>query len=297
MLIIPALLVAVATACGSDSPEESPEPEETPGNGDYQYGSFDVDSVEVLFLESFPVQINVSAHGTLADGCTEIHESNVEQEGNDVDVSVSTRRPSGEACTDAIVPHSETLGLGALAPGDYVVTVNDVSQEFTVPGGEGGGVSGEGDGGSAPGDPGGNGIEEPPPPDDEGECTPPSDDPDAPVSSDDPPPCPTAPIDEEDYIFAEMTVETIDILVLESFPVQIVASATGYLGDGCTELHEVDTQISGNDITVTITTRRPADAICTLQLVGHTENVNLGAFDPGDYTVTVNDVSQDFTVP
>jgi hypothetical protein len=127
-------------------------------------------------------------------------------------------------------------------------------------------------------------------------CTPSSEDPDEPVSSDDPPPCPTEPINEDDYDFGEFGVDDVDVAIAESFPVQVFVSAHGSFSDGCTEIHEVEVEEQGSTFVVTITTRRPIGAICTQAIVEHTENVPLGSPQPGDYTVTVNGVSEAFTV-
>ncbi len=43
-----------------------------------------------------------------------------------------------------------------------------------------------------------------------------------------------------DYIYGTAVVESTEILVLESFPVQIHVVAKGYLPDGCTEIDRVE---------------------------------------------------------
>jgi hypothetical protein len=290
------LALALAFACGDDDDSDDSTADEDPttpaAEDQYEFDLFDVDSVEVLTLESFPVQITVAAHGTLpGSSCTEVHDVSVEQEGNAFAVTIETRRLKDAVCTADIAEHTENVNLGSPEPGDYTVTVNDVSAEFSVPGEGDGGASDPGQSGSSGGDGQASGG-------DAGEC----DDysgapPDQAVSSDDPPPCPPEPIDESEYVLGEFQVESVDVLLAESFPVQVFVAANGYLGDGCTEIHEVDVQQNGNEFVVTITTRRPAGAICTQQLVGHTENVGLGSPPPGDYTVTVNGVSESFTVP
>jgi inhibitor of cysteine peptidase len=60
-----------------------------------------------------------------------------------------------------------------------------------------------------------------------------------------------------DYIYGTAVVESIEILVLESFPVQIHVVARGYLPDGCTEIDRVEEKRDGNIFTVTITGRVP----------------------------------------
>lgn len=297
--LLPVFALTLLAACGSDSKSEADAGSDggdnrTPGGGDAETGEFAVDSVEILQLESFPVQIVVQAKGTFPDGCTEIDEVDVQQEGNEYVITITTTRPTDTACTEAIVEHSEGVNIGSPEPGDYTATVNGVSEDFTVDGS--GTEPGEGQGSDGAVTPGGGNSSGPADPNGTSAiCAEPSSDPDQSVSSDDPPPCDDT-IDENDYTFGSFNVESVDVLTAESFPVQIFVAATGYFPDGCTEVHEVTVEQSGNDYTITITTRRPTDAICTQALVEHTESVGLGSPPPGDYTATVNGVSSEFTV-
>ena len=93
-------------------------------------------------------------------------------------------------------------------------------------------------------------------------------------------------------------VETLDLLILESFPVQVQAQVAGYVGDGCTTLDDI-TQVREDDtFKVTITTTRPAEAMCTQQLVGFEETIALdvAGLPAGTYTVDVNGVTDTFTL-
>lgn len=126
----------------------------------------------------------------------------------------------------------------------------------------------------------------------------PTQDPDAPVSSDDPTPTVEPTTDPTGMLIGEATVESLDILILESFPVQVNVHVSGYLGDGCTELGAIDTERVGDTFNVTIHTQRPADAICTQQLVGFEETIPLDVLglEAGTYTVDVNGVTGTFTL-
>lgn len=123
---------------------------------------------------------------------------------------------------------------------------------------------------------------------------------DEPVSSDDPTtvPEPGKPTEPESVTIDEATVESIGIMVLESFPVQVHVNVTGYLGDGCTTLGDIDTMQEDDTFLVNITTQRPTEAMCTQQLVGFEENVALdvAGLPAGTYTVDVNGVTDTFTL-
>ena len=138
------LLVLVISGCGSqetETPEptavaeatEPSEPTSTPLT-DEVFGVANVESVEILILESFPVQINLIIQGNLPNGCAEIDRTVVEQEGNNFDVAVTTVQEAGQVCTEALVPFEEIVPLDVLGleAGTYTVTVNDVQSSFTL---------------------------------------------------------------------------------------------------------------------------------------------------------------------
>lgn len=102
--------------------------------GEYTYGMANVESIDILTLESFPVQINVIAEGYLPDGCTEIDKINTQKEGNNFNITITTKRPEDAVCNQAIESFRETIplkvrGLGA---GNYTVYVNGVSGSFEL---------------------------------------------------------------------------------------------------------------------------------------------------------------------
>ena len=120
------------------------------------------------------------------------------------------------------------------------------------------------------------------------------------VSSDDPTATPSEgkPDTAENIIIGDAMVESIDVMILESFPVQVSVHVTGYLGDGCTTLGDITTTQEGETFSVHISTQRPADMMCTQQLVGFEENVMLdvAGLPAGTYMVDVNGVINTFTL-
>lgn len=103
--------------------------------GDYIYGTAKVESIQIVTLESFPVQIQVIAKGYLPDGCTEINEIKNESEGNAFNITISTKRPKDAFCTQAIKSFTETIPLEVrgLKAGNYTVNVNGVTGSFELP--------------------------------------------------------------------------------------------------------------------------------------------------------------------
>ena len=99
-----------------------------------------------------------------------------------------------------------------------------------------------------------------------------------------------------DYIYGNAVVESTEIIVLESFPVQIHVIAKGYLPDGCTEIDRVEEERDGNTLTVTITTKRPKDMMCTQAIVRYEKVIPLDVYGlkAGTYDVNVNTVTDSF---
>jgi inhibitor of cysteine peptidase len=118
------------------SEDNTPTPQEsaTGQPGDYETDLANVEKVDVMILESFPVQVRVTASGNLPDGCTKINEVDVAQEGETFNVTITTRRPLDQECTEALVPFEETFPLDVLglAAGTYVVDVNGVTGTFDL---------------------------------------------------------------------------------------------------------------------------------------------------------------------
>lgn len=99
-------------------------------------GMAQVEEIEILIMESFPVQVMVVARGNLPDGCTEIDEvlSRFEPESNLFVVEITTVRDADAVCTQALVPFEERVPLDVLGlpAGTYTVDANGVVDTFTL---------------------------------------------------------------------------------------------------------------------------------------------------------------------
>jgi len=96
-------------------------------------GLASVDEIDILILESFPVQINVIASGNLSDPCTEISEVLQEKEGNTFFITIKTYRSPG-FCIQVLAPFEEIIPLEVygLPAGTYTVDVNGVQATFDL---------------------------------------------------------------------------------------------------------------------------------------------------------------------
>lgn len=107
------------------------------------------------------------------------------------------------------------------------------------------------------------------------------------------------PPDDGEFIRDDAIIKNIDILTLESFPLQIHVIATGYFPDGCTSIDEITQSKQNNRFTVAVTTKRPTNAVCTMAIVPFEKTIPLDVYglDKGVYTVNVNDASGSFELP
>ena len=92
-----------------------------------------VEEIEIVILESFPVQVQVIARGNLPDPCTEISEVLQEKEGNTFFITIKTYRLPG-FCIQVLAPFEEIISLEVygLPAGTYTVDVNGVQGTFDL---------------------------------------------------------------------------------------------------------------------------------------------------------------------
>ncbi|MDY6846223.1 MAG: hypothetical protein SVP52_03710 [Chloroflexota bacterium] len=217
----------------------------------YEYGQRGrVESLDVILLESFPVQAQAIVSGTLPDGCSELHEISVERQGLNFNLTLTTRHLTGDvACTEALVPFEETVDLDirGLEAGTYTVVVQDKQAAFTLD--VNNVLSGEGQ--------------------------------------------------AMKYAYgSQAKVESMSINVMESFPVQVSVTMSGYLPDGCTKIYEITAPREEQTFTIDIVTRKPIDVACTMALVPFEETISLDVegIPAGEYTVQYGGFVETFTL-
>jgi len=92
-----------------------------------------VEEIEIVILESFPVQVQVIARGNLPDPCTEISEILQEREDDTFFITIKTYRSPG-FCIQVLAPFEEIIPLDVygLPAGTYTVDVNGVQATFDL---------------------------------------------------------------------------------------------------------------------------------------------------------------------
>ena len=93
-------------------------------------------------------------------------------------------------------------------------------------------------------------------------------------------------------------LNSMDIQIMESFPVQVSVTLQGDLPDGCTTIQSVESSLEGQTFTITFRTHRPAGQRCTQALVPVEDTVSLDVYGlpAGEYTVIANDLTETFTL-
>lgn len=135
-------LVLATAACGggtADTPAATETPPATqaaapPISTQPDRGQAIVNGIDIMTLESFPVQVNVVARGELPDSCTAIDQVISQRGDTDFRVAVTTIRQPDQVCSQVVVPFEETISLdvAGLPAGTYQVSVNGVLDSFTL---------------------------------------------------------------------------------------------------------------------------------------------------------------------
>jgi hypothetical protein len=140
LVLLGVFLTAEACAAKEIIEPKSPQTISTPtstsdtGDGEEIEGVARISEIDILILESFPVQVNVVARGNLPDGCTEINGIDRKRIGNTFEVTITTTRPANQMCTEALVPFEQVISLdvAGIEAGKYTVNVNGVTDTFEL---------------------------------------------------------------------------------------------------------------------------------------------------------------------
>lgn len=140
MLLLPVLLLVAGCGLLQQTEEATPTlpaadtPEATAVVEDTGPREVEIETVEILLLESFPVQVNVIVSGNLPNACWTLNDPRPRREGNTFVVSLVASRLPDEVCNEALVPFDQVVPLDVegLPAGTYSVTVNGTTDTFTL---------------------------------------------------------------------------------------------------------------------------------------------------------------------
>lgn len=110
---------------------------------------------------------------------------------------------------------------------------------------------------------------------------------------------PTVTVAEtREMLISPANLDSLELQVKESKPVQVSAIVKGTLGDGCTNLNAIEQKREGNTFTIDVTVKRPKDAMCTMiaKLLNETVPLDVAGLKAGTYIVAAGTLSQTFTL-
>jgi inhibitor of cysteine peptidase len=141
--VVAALLALSLMACSGVCPRRTPS-DKSPSTNKFPekisptfiYRTAGVDGIEIQISESTPARANVVVKGYLSDSCTKIDRIDQKREGDDFHITITTKRPADRNCLQALMPFEEIIPLEVadLKAGAYTVTVNQMSESFTLQG-------------------------------------------------------------------------------------------------------------------------------------------------------------------
>ncbi|MDQ7091241.1 MAG: hypothetical protein Q9M50_11495 [Methylococcales bacterium] len=93
-------------------------------------------------------------------------------------------------------------------------------------------------------------------------------------------------------------IQTVDIQILESFPVQVNVVAKGVFSDGCGNIDKTYSKKQGETFTIIITQKRIGE-VCIAALVPFEKVIPLdvNGLTAGSYNINVNHIKSSFIIP
>ncbi len=98
-------------------------------------------------------------------------------------------------------------------------------------------------------------------------------------------------------VIEPIEVQSVELAVGVTRPALVTARVSGTLGSGCDYLHSIEQRREGAAVTIEIKRSRFTEGPCTTILKTFNEELGLGAFAAGEYSLRVNGASRTFTVP
>lgn len=123
-----ALLAAFAfvfAACGDDEPAAT-----APTTGDRSPAY--VNDVEIVLLESYPVQVRAIVQGDLPTPCHQLDWEVSDPEDDRIELEVYSTFDPEAVCAQVLEPFEETIDVGSFETGEYVLVVNGEEHPFTI---------------------------------------------------------------------------------------------------------------------------------------------------------------------
>lgn len=115
-------LAVLVSACAVEDPGSNDNPTTTTTLGGIE-GPVFVDSTEILYLESFPVQVRLVVRGSLPTPCHRAQWS-VEDDGTAIEVTLWSVIALGQSCAQVLEPFEVSIPLGSFETSTSTVVLN-----------------------------------------------------------------------------------------------------------------------------------------------------------------------------
>ena len=97
-------------------------------------GRATVESIQIMILESFPVQVNALVRGEISNNCTVIDGISAEMAEDQFEIKLAVKKQDTLPCTETAVPFEESVSLDVLGldAGRYIVAADGITGSFTL---------------------------------------------------------------------------------------------------------------------------------------------------------------------
>lgn len=103
-------------------------------NGQVAAGTLRVTEIKTKLLDSFPLQVEVTARGELPDACTTVGNVIKTQKGDTFFITITASREADKICAQILASFEKKiiLDVAGLTAGVYTVNVNGAITTFTL---------------------------------------------------------------------------------------------------------------------------------------------------------------------
>jgi hypothetical protein len=128
-LLLTLALAVLAAACGDAKADTGDTT--TTGDGRQALDPAYVETVALLFLESYPVQVRAVVTGNLPTPCHTLR-WDLAEDGDTIVLELSASYDPTETCAQVLEPFEVTVDVGSFETGSYTLMVNGEAHPFDI---------------------------------------------------------------------------------------------------------------------------------------------------------------------
>jgi inhibitor of cysteine peptidase len=125
--------IAFAALPGDSTADDDQTTTTPPAQPGAVRGPVYVDSVELVLLESYPVQVHASVKGNLPTPCHRLAWDLSEPDASGrIVLELYSTTDADAVCTQVLEPFEQNIDIGSFTSGSYVLVVDGVEYPFTI---------------------------------------------------------------------------------------------------------------------------------------------------------------------